>query len=246
MPYQLTCSPPIVTSQKQSLFPSWWLFDTLTGDLGGGLPAQFRVRSGCVVVMPPGGQHAPGMSQRSKQRLVEAFVAQATVEALDQAVLHWLDGRDAVPLDPPLLGPAQDALPRQQIAQAAIAELATLRHRAATARNGSPCGSHRPVHTPDARSPRDAPGHERRLPAWRRTLPKNAHNSGDHVKTDLRYPKRVRGHLEVRLIRVDGIVVEINGHDECSVRRVVPCAINANDQPWSHLPHFDVVFIKSR
>ncbi|OYU34535.1 MAG: hypothetical protein CFE35_14185 [Novosphingobium sp. PASSN1] len=48
---------------------------------------------------------------------------------------------------------------------------AARRHPAVSARNGSPCGSHQPMHTPDARSPRDAPGHGRRLPAWRRALP---------------------------------------------------------------------------
>lgn len=62
--------------------------DTFAGDLGGGLPAQFRVWSDCVVVVLPGGQHEPRVGQRGEQRLVEAFVAQAAVETLDEAVPH--------------------------------------------------------------------------------------------------------------------------------------------------------------
>jgi hypothetical protein len=54
--------------------------DTLAGDLGGGRPAQFRVWPDRIVIVPPGSQHEPGMGQRGEQRLVEAFVPQATVE----------------------------------------------------------------------------------------------------------------------------------------------------------------------
>ena len=64
--------------------------DTLAGDLGGGLTAQFRVRPDRVVIVPPGGQHEPGMGQRGEQGLVEALVPQAAIEALDEAVLHRL------------------------------------------------------------------------------------------------------------------------------------------------------------
>ena len=39
------------------------------------------------------------MAQRHEQRLVEAFVAQAAVEALDIAVLLRLAGRNVMPLD---------------------------------------------------------------------------------------------------------------------------------------------------
>lgn len=34
--------------------------DTLAGDLGGGLPAQFGMRSNFVVFLPPWCQHEPG------------------------------------------------------------------------------------------------------------------------------------------------------------------------------------------
>ncbi|KIT98651.1 hypothetical protein QU38_02935, partial [Staphylococcus aureus] len=81
---------------------------TLAGDLGGGLPAQFRVRPDVVVIVLPGGEHEPGMGQRREQRLVEAFVPQAPVEALDEAVLHRLARRDVMPLDLTFLRPAQD------------------------------------------------------------------------------------------------------------------------------------------
>lgn len=38
--------------------------DTLSGDLGGGLLAQFRVRPDVVVAMPPGVEHEAGVRQR--------------------------------------------------------------------------------------------------------------------------------------------------------------------------------------
>ena len=71
---------------------------TLTGDVGGGLPAQFRVRPDVVVVVPPGIEHEAGVGQRREQRLVEAFVTQAAVEAFDEAVLHRLARCDVMPV----------------------------------------------------------------------------------------------------------------------------------------------------
>ena len=82
--------------------------DTLAGDLGGGLPAQFGVGPDRVVIVSLSGQHEPGMGQRNEQGLVEAFVPQAAVEALHEAVLHRLSRCDVVPLDPSFLRPAQD------------------------------------------------------------------------------------------------------------------------------------------
>src|SRR3546814_2071702 len=61
-----------------------------------------------VVIVLPGRQHDPGLSQRGKQRLVEQFVPQPTVEALDEAVLLRFARRDVMPFDPLLLAPAQD------------------------------------------------------------------------------------------------------------------------------------------
>ncbi len=48
------------------------------------------------------------MRHRGEQRLVEALVPEAPVEALDEAVLHRLARRDVVPFDLPLLGPSED------------------------------------------------------------------------------------------------------------------------------------------
>src|SRR3546814_12405462 len=61
-----------------------------------------------VVVVAPEPQHRAGMAERHEQRLVEALVTQAAVEALDIAVLLRLVRRDVVPLDRSLLRPSQD------------------------------------------------------------------------------------------------------------------------------------------
>ena len=52
----------------------------LAGDLGGGLPAQFRVGPHVVVVVPPSVEHEAGVGQRREQRLVEALVPEAPVD----------------------------------------------------------------------------------------------------------------------------------------------------------------------
>lgn len=49
-----------------------------------------------------------GMLQRREQGHVEAFVAQAAVEAFDEAVLHRLARREIMPFALTLLQPAQD------------------------------------------------------------------------------------------------------------------------------------------
>ena len=63
-----------------------------------------------VVVAPPGLQHGAGVRQRAEQRLVEQLVAQPAVEALDEAVLLRLAGRDVVPADAGLVGPGEDGV----------------------------------------------------------------------------------------------------------------------------------------
>lgn len=45
--------------------------------------------------------------------LVEAFVAQPTIEGLDKAVLGWLAGCDVVPFDTVILLPSKDRSPGQ-------------------------------------------------------------------------------------------------------------------------------------
>ena len=81
-----------------------------------GLVAQRGMRPDVVVVVAPDGQFAPGISQAVKDFLVQAFVAQATVERLDVAVLLWLARVDVVPFDAVLVGPFRCADLRFRIA----------------------------------------------------------------------------------------------------------------------------------
>jgi hypothetical protein len=66
-----------------------------------------------VVVVPPEGQLPAGICQAVEDLLVEAFVAQAAVEAFDEGVLLRLSGIDVVPLDTVFLRPFQDCLARE-------------------------------------------------------------------------------------------------------------------------------------
>src|SRR3546814_13226893 len=68
------------------------------GSIGGRQPANTTMRPHMVVVVAPEPQHRAGMAERHEQRLVEALVTQAAVEALDIAVLLRLARRDVVPL----------------------------------------------------------------------------------------------------------------------------------------------------
>ncbi len=63
-----------------------------------------------VVVVAPKGQRSAGIGQAVEDLLVEAFVAQASVEALDVAILLRLSGVDVVPLDAVVVGTFQDGL----------------------------------------------------------------------------------------------------------------------------------------
>ena len=78
------------------------------GGIGGRQPADAAMRPHMIVVVSPVAQHRAGMAQLGEQRLVQALVAQAIVEALDVAILLRLARRDVVPFDPALLRPAQD------------------------------------------------------------------------------------------------------------------------------------------
>src|SRR5690606_28187164 len=71
-------------------------------------PVETRVRSLSVVIRPPASEHLTGMRQAAEDGLVQQLVAQATVEALDEAVLHRLARRNVVPADAGFLLPAQD------------------------------------------------------------------------------------------------------------------------------------------
>jgi len=56
-----------------------------------------------VVFLLPCADSVPRLGKRREQRLVEAFIAEAAVEALDKAVLHGFAGSDIVPVDLPVL-----------------------------------------------------------------------------------------------------------------------------------------------
>ena len=56
-----------------------------------------------VIVMLPCRQHGSGVRQRREQRLIQAFVTQASVEAFDEGVLCRLAWRDVMPVDPAVL-----------------------------------------------------------------------------------------------------------------------------------------------
>ncbi len=61
--------------------------------------AKTAMRSHRVVIVLPDCQYLAGMGKRREQRLVEAFVPQPAVEALDERILLRFSGRDVVPLD---------------------------------------------------------------------------------------------------------------------------------------------------
>lgn len=62
-----------------------------------------------VVLFAPGCQSTPDVVERSEPAYVEAFIAQASVEALDVAVLHGPAGLDVDQSDLPVFGPAEYA-----------------------------------------------------------------------------------------------------------------------------------------
>ncbi len=83
--------------------------------LGGCQPAKAAVRTHGVVVRLPRLDDPSRRRQRGEQVLVQAFVAQATIERFYEAVLlgpfdfaqESLAGRDVLPLDPGVLSPGE-------------------------------------------------------------------------------------------------------------------------------------------
>jgi len=71
------------------------------------------VRAVVVVVEAPSLDDPPGGRQALEEMLVEAFVAEATVEALHEGVLDRLAWRDVVPFDAVVLLPAEDGVRRK-------------------------------------------------------------------------------------------------------------------------------------
>ena len=68
-------------------------------------PTEARLWLGRVVVVSPGSDNLTGMVVTGEQMLVQAFIAQASVKALDKAVLHRLAWLDVMPIDLAVLAP---------------------------------------------------------------------------------------------------------------------------------------------
>lgn len=71
----------------------------MSGECRGCGTAKRGMRSLGVGVLYPVGEDCTGLTDREEQRLVEQFVAHATIEALYELVLRRLARRDVVPLD---------------------------------------------------------------------------------------------------------------------------------------------------
>ncbi len=71
------------------------------------------MRTHGVVVRPPCLDDPSRRSQRGEQVLVQALVAQATIKALDEAVLLRPTRSDVVPLDPSVLASGEDGVTGQ-------------------------------------------------------------------------------------------------------------------------------------
>ena len=78
------------------------------GELGRRLPAEAGVGAFGVVVHAPGRERGAGMAQGREQRLVQEFVTQPTVEALNEGILCGLAGRDVVPVDLAVIREGED------------------------------------------------------------------------------------------------------------------------------------------
>ena len=83
------------------------------GELGGCHAAEAAVRTHGVVVRPPCLDDPSRRSKRWEQVLVQALVAQATIERFHEAVLLRLARRDVMPLDPGVLAPREDSMTGQ-------------------------------------------------------------------------------------------------------------------------------------
>lgn len=78
-----------------------------------GEAVEARVGSVVVVVVAPCRDQMSGVAHGGEQVLVQAFIPQAAVEALHEAVLHRVAGRDVVPFDCAILLPFQDRVAGQ-------------------------------------------------------------------------------------------------------------------------------------
>ncbi len=62
-----------------------------------GEATQRIVRTGRVVIDPPGLDDGPDITKRIEQMLVEALVSEAAIKALPEGVMSRLSGRDIMP-----------------------------------------------------------------------------------------------------------------------------------------------------
>src|SRR6185437_6880956 len=69
--------------------------------------ADGTVRSDGIVVLHPIAQSSASVSERCEECFVEQFVAQPTIETLDEGVLGGLSWRDVMPVHMGVLRPAQ-------------------------------------------------------------------------------------------------------------------------------------------
>lgn len=90
------------------------------------------MRTHLIVVAAPASENGTSLAKRREQRLVQAFVSETAVEALDKRVLLRFARLSVVPLNAHRLAPSQD---RHTVQLGAIVGDAGL--RLATARNES-------------------------------------------------------------------------------------------------------------
>ena len=72
--------------------------------------ADRAVWSEGVVVVLPGAESNASVSERCEECLIEQFIAQPTVEALDEGVPGGSARRNVAPLDASLMAPVEDRL----------------------------------------------------------------------------------------------------------------------------------------
>ena len=63
-----------------------------------------------IVVVDPVSDLGTGVVEIEKQGLVQQFIAHPAIEALDEAVLHWLSRCDEVPVDDCVLAPGEHGI----------------------------------------------------------------------------------------------------------------------------------------
>ena len=95
--------PSLMTGLCSRYGPSWTGLQARSGKA-----AKARMRPVGVVVRSTFLDQPASTRQISEHVLVQAFVPEAAVQALDEAVLHGLAWCDVVPLDPAVFLPLQD------------------------------------------------------------------------------------------------------------------------------------------